>query len=511
MNQKVIIDYITENCEVPELLARTRSGINMYFFQKESVGPSNEDRERGRKEILSDIETKRISQVLNLLSFRDEIIQEHAILHIMQRSLKENTEIREKGGLKPIVELLNSSHPNIQLQAAKALSVMISYDEATLNTLAELNAFPTIVNNLLLPSSPKFMKFLQFIVYNLSLYEQHWDSLKNAGAIQAVCGILTENDEEATMKMAVKIIANLAADGANRQIAQQHGGLARIINLLDEAAPNYDIIKVLVHVSRTDEGCELILKYGAIPSLLRMLSYLKIEEDFLEAAALTPRENLETLDLSTPRMMLQPKKELGDISSTTTSSSSGGKSRKPRSSTSPAPVAQPKKELSTCIPSTTPQKKKKGGLFNRLLRVLDKSEITTTASSLEADKISSVEERITSPRSASSRISERSLQNKLLLSILKTIRNLSRNEACKTEISVLGGARLLVKYTYQRIPRPYMLKALKGLSALSSNSANVEAILSCNPAHLLALLSNADSKIFITSASFVTNVAESGN
>jgi hypothetical protein len=103
MNQKVIIDYITENCEVNELLPKTRSAINMYFFQKESVGPSNADREKGRKsythvnwldcscctgkEILADMEKKRISQVLSLLSFRDEIIQEQAILHIMQRSL----------------------------------------------------------------------------------------------------------------------------------------------------------------------------------------------------------------------------------------------------------------------------------------------------------------------------------------------------------------------------------------------------------------------------------------
>lgn len=38
-----------------------------------------------------------------------------------------NTEILEKGGLEPIVELLDSPHPNIQLLAAKALAVMISH------------------------------------------------------------------------------------------------------------------------------------------------------------------------------------------------------------------------------------------------------------------------------------------------------------------------------------------------------------------------------------------------
>lgn len=150
--------------------------------------------------------------------------------------------------------------------------MMVPYfllDETTLEALAQLNAFPSIINNLLLPSSVKFMKFLQFITYNLSLYgelfdaeyflvlsyynntEQNWDSLRHAGAIQALCSILADNKEESSLKMAVKILASLSADGENRELVQQCGGLQRSLALLDDSHPSHDIIKVLVHFSRT--------------------------------------------------------------------------------------------------------------------------------------------------------------------------------------------------------------------------------------------------------------------
>lgn len=97
-----------------------------------------------------------------------------------------------------------------------------------------------------------------------------------------------------------------------------------------------------------DEGCILLSKYGAVPTLLRILSYLKIEED-ADTKLSSPR--IETLDIVPPSLPSQ--KAVAE-------KKGSEKMRKARAVTSPAPAAGSKKK----------------GVFKRLLHVLDKTEET---------------------------------------------------------------------------------------------------------------------------------------
>lgn len=62
MNQQLVVEYITENVELGELLTRARSAISLYFFNTASVVPSNLERERGSMHIVCYCSTHNINR-----------------------------------------------------------------------------------------------------------------------------------------------------------------------------------------------------------------------------------------------------------------------------------------------------------------------------------------------------------------------------------------------------------------------------------------------------------------
>lgn len=218
------------------------------------------------------IEAKITSLVRDLSSNQLEV-QRKAVTEIRMMS-KENPEnriiIANKGGIRPVVQLLHYPDSKIQEQAVTAL-LNLSINETNKKLITNENPFPNIIE-ILEKGNVGAKENSAATLFSLSMLDENKLRIGQLNGIPPLIKLL-EKGTIRGKKDAVTALCNLCLSSANKTRAIDAGivevllkGIAKEQNMIDE------ILNVLRHLAMIPQGRKEIGTLNFIETLVRLIS-----------------------------------------------------------------------------------------------------------------------------------------------------------------------------------------------------------------------------------------------
>uniref|UniRef100_A0A061RVG2 Catenin (Cadherin-associated protein), beta 1 n=1 Tax=Tetraselmis sp. GSL018 TaxID=582737 RepID=A0A061RVG2_9CHLO len=216
-----------------------------------------------------------------------------ALRHLAANSRNRDA-IREAGAIPRLVALLEGEPGGAAaLQAAAALTNLSRKKRSNMIAIAEAGGIPLLVGLLWQgPGSEAAMLALGALT-NLAYTSGNRDIIREAGGIPALVSLLEacSSDVERNspvLSQVVAVIGNLAGTSRNRDAIREAGALPLMVKLVEDRNPNELIglaVSALTLLALSHTNAEAILKEGAVPALVGILSCSESDEDLTFKAA----------------------------------------------------------------------------------------------------------------------------------------------------------------------------------------------------------------------------------
>jgi hypothetical protein len=274
-----IISADKENYSIGKLLSLTKNAVDYYY--------------RGEMDILlqmkqpiqEDWDAKSTKLIIESLSFADRDGQLQSLLQIIKRCMdRESTVgdlVREKDGLRPIINLLccGGTH-DIHFNAAKALSIL-STRETNKTALRRIGALRDIVHVVLHSGHTEKTKlYALYTLYNLASLDINQRMIRGVKGVPAVLSML--EGSISCQKAAIKIMGRICRDRKTRESIIEANGTKLLVCNVESSDPlvSLNAIKVMAYFCKSENHSEELKKAGFADAIIRVITkkYKNIKE-----------------------------------------------------------------------------------------------------------------------------------------------------------------------------------------------------------------------------------------
>lgn len=213
-----------------------------------------------------------IPPLVQLLSYQDSNIQEHAVTALLNLSIEEANKkhIARAGAIPAVIDILQNGKVEAKENSAACLFSLSVLDENKV-TIGSLNGIPPLVN-LLQNGTARGKKDAATALFNLSLNQMNKARAIRAGIVKPLLQLLDDNDLD-MVDEALSILLLLATHPEGRHPIGQLSFIETLVKIIESGTPKNKecAIAVLLELGSHDSSFVLAaLQYGVYDNLLEV-------------------------------------------------------------------------------------------------------------------------------------------------------------------------------------------------------------------------------------------------